>query len=114
VHEQGGIVWTYMGPSELQPEKPQLEWSLVPESHRFVSKRIQESNWFQALEGGYDYMHVGMLHRGSMTENMTATMPKFKFTAPVLQEIIETDYGCSSAAGKNLNPGRHTGRFRNS
>jgi phthalate 4,5-dioxygenase len=105
-HEQGGIVWTYMGPRELQPEKPQLEWSLVPESHRFVSKRIQESNWFQALEGGYDYQHVGMLHRGSMTTNMTATMPKFKFTAPVTQEVIETDYGLLLGRRQEPEPGQ--------
>ena len=52
--EQGGIVWTYMGPRDHEPELPQLEWTLVPESHRFVTKRLQESNWFQALEGGYD------------------------------------------------------------
>src|SRR5256714_3600252 len=28
--ERGGLVWIYMGPRELQPELPDLEWALVP------------------------------------------------------------------------------------
>jgi phenylpropionate dioxygenase-like ring-hydroxylating dioxygenase large terminal subunit len=39
--EQGGVVWTYMGPPELQPEPPGLEWAVVPAERRFVSKRVQ-------------------------------------------------------------------------
>ena len=105
-HEQGGVVWTYMGRPEVQPEVPQLEWSIVPSSHRFVTKRLQESNWFQALEGGYDYLHVGMLHRGSLTASRAATMPKFKYTAPVTQEVIETDYGLLFGRRQEPEPGR--------
>lgn len=104
--EQGGIVWAYMGPRELEPEMPQLEWSLVPASHLIVTKRIQESNWFQALEGGYDYLHVGMLHRGSISAERIATAPKFKFTAPVTQEIVETDYGLLFGRRQEPEPGR--------
>ena len=104
--EQGGIVWTYMGPRDHEPELPQLEWTLVPESHRFVTKRLQESNWFQALEGGYDYAHVGMLHRGALTRSQTEGMPAFKFTAPVTQEVVETDYGLLLGRRQESEPGR--------
>src|SRR5471030_3146844 len=27
--EQGGAIWAYLGPPELRPEPPSLEWSLV-------------------------------------------------------------------------------------
>ena len=60
---QGGIVWAYMGPPELKPEPPALEWSVVPDTHRFVSKRIQECNYLQAMEGGIDTTHVSFVHR---------------------------------------------------
>src|SRR5690242_7797166 len=50
-HEYGGLVWVYMGPGESIPELPKLEWATVPESHRYVSKRFQDTNYLQALEG---------------------------------------------------------------
>ena len=62
--ERGGLVWTYMGPSARQPGFPELEWALVPESHRYVTRHVQESNWFQGLEGGFDSSHLSFLHRG--------------------------------------------------
>src|SRR3954453_14253293 len=36
--EVGGVLWTYMGPPELQPEPPAMEWLRAPDTHRFVSK----------------------------------------------------------------------------
>src|SRR2546426_8566135 len=48
--ERGGMVWTYMGPPELMPGLPEFEFLMVPDSHRYVSKRLQECNWLQALE----------------------------------------------------------------
>ena len=64
--EQGGVVWTYMGPAELAPEPPQLEWTLVPDQRRFISKRLQECNYLQAMEGGIDSSHVSFLHSGAL------------------------------------------------
>ena len=29
--EMGGIIWAYMGPKELKPELPELEWAVVSE-----------------------------------------------------------------------------------
>ncbi len=60
--EYGGLVWVYMGPPELQPELPKLEWARVPESHRYISKRLQETNYLQAIEGGIDSSHSNFLH----------------------------------------------------
>src|SRR5689334_15961093 len=60
--ERGGIIWAYMGPPERQPELPDLEWAIVPEDQRYISKRLQETNYAQAMEGGIDSSHVSFLH----------------------------------------------------
>jgi nitrite reductase/ring-hydroxylating ferredoxin subunit len=64
--EAAGVIWAYMGPPELKPELPALEWVKVPPERRFVSKRLQESNYLQALEGGIDSSHVSFLHSGAL------------------------------------------------
>jgi phthalate 4,5-dioxygenase oxygenase subunit len=60
--ERGGVMWTYMGPLSPPPPLPDLEWTLLPEAHVFISKRVQDCNWFQALEGGIDSSHISFLH----------------------------------------------------
>ena len=53
-YEAGGVVWAYLGPAGKRPAPPLFEWTEVPESHRLISKNIQECNWLQGLEGGID------------------------------------------------------------
>ncbi|HEY6720910.1 MAG TPA: Rieske 2Fe-2S domain-containing protein, partial [Burkholderiales bacterium] len=55
--EKGDVVWIYMGPPELKPAPPDLEWATVSAERRFISKRVQESNYLQAIEGGIDSSH---------------------------------------------------------
>ena len=65
VREYGGIVWAYLGPdgwSGKIPEVPQLEFGTLPESHRYVTKKRQECNWAQAIEGALDTSHFSFLH----------------------------------------------------
>ena len=64
--ERGGVIWIYMGPPELQPPPPEWEFATVPAKQSYISKRLQESNWLQALEGGIDSSHVSFLHSGSL------------------------------------------------
>jgi len=64
--ERGGVIWTYMGPADLQPPLPEYEWAMVPDAHRYVGKRIQENNYLQAMEGGIDSSHVSWLHSGEL------------------------------------------------
>ena len=61
--ERGDIVWAYMGPPEKRPQPPEVEWCLVPPSHRYVSKRIQQCGYLQAMEGGIDTTHASWVHR---------------------------------------------------
>ena len=67
--ERGGVLWAYMGPPEFEPPAPELEWALLPEANRYVSKRIQECNYLQALEGGIDSSHVSTLHRFNLDDD---------------------------------------------
>jgi phthalate 4,5-dioxygenase len=71
--ERGGVVWAYMGPSSEAPPLPDLEWNLVPDSQRYVTKRLQECNWTQATEGGIDPSHSGFLHAPLHTDLSVAT-----------------------------------------
>ncbi len=36
--EMGGVVWAYLGPEERKPQLPTFDWTVVSESHRYVSK----------------------------------------------------------------------------
>jgi phenylpropionate dioxygenase-like ring-hydroxylating dioxygenase large terminal subunit len=61
--ELGDIVWAYLGAREHMPaELPQLEFALVPASHRYVTKRLVECNWAHAMEGALDTAHFSFLH----------------------------------------------------
>ncbi|MCL5076724.1 MAG: aromatic ring-hydroxylating dioxygenase subunit alpha [Actinobacteria bacterium] len=58
----GDILWTYMGEPEKTPPLPEYEFIHVPAEQTYTSKRIEECNWLQALEGGIDSSHVSWLH----------------------------------------------------
>jgi phthalate 4,5-dioxygenase oxygenase subunit len=60
--EYGGVIWAYMGPADTRPDLPKLEWARVPEAHRYISRRWQECNYLQAVEGGIDSSHSNFLH----------------------------------------------------
>lgn len=103
--EKGGIIWTYMGPEEEKPVLPIQEWMLVPDSHRFLSKKIQECNYFQGLEGGIDSSHVSILHSGSVgglgvSKNSSSPALLAKDTAPKF-EVVDTEYGMLIGARRN-------------
>src|SRR3984957_12122181 len=76
--ECGGLVWVYMGPPELMPELPKLEWARVPESHRYISKRYKEPNYIKAGEGGIDPSHSNSLH---------ASLDAFRMTDSYLETV---------------------------
>jgi phenylpropionate dioxygenase-like ring-hydroxylating dioxygenase large terminal subunit len=113
--ELGDAVWTYMGPPELKPEPPGLEWAHVPAERRYVSKRLQECNYLQAMEGGIDSSHVSFLHSGALKRdplfvgskgneyNLADTMPEF--------EVEDFPGGLLIAARRNAGDGRHYWRI---
>lgn len=98
--EKGGLVWTYMGPKEKQPDFPEYEWAEVPENQRVVSATLVECNWLQTLEGDIDTAHVSFLHRpmpGTRAPKWDRFVKNFseyvtKDRSPSLT-VKETEYG---------------------
>ncbi len=95
-YEMSGVIWVYMGPPAKQPAPPKFEWTQVPETHRTVSKVVEECNWLQALEGGIDTSHFTILHRalkmGAKQPGIFPDEPGLQGGAPSL-EVDFTDYG---------------------
>jgi phenylpropionate dioxygenase-like ring-hydroxylating dioxygenase large terminal subunit len=95
--ERAGIIWTYMGPPGTEPPLPELEWALLGDDQRFVSKRWQDSNYLQAMEGGIDSSHVSFAHRFNIDDDpMHAGTEGLKYlradTRPKF-EVAESDGG---------------------
>ena len=101
----GAVLWTYMGDPASQPPVPEFEWVHVPPEQTYTSKRWQESNWLQALEGGIDSSHVSFLHSGALNSdplfkgargnryNLSDLKPYF--------EVAEADGGLFIGARRN-------------
>ena len=109
--ERGGVLWTYMGPPERQPPLPEWEFAIVPGEQRFVSKRLQECNWLQAMEGGINSSHVSFLHRGNINSD-----PLFKGAkgnqynlndARPVFEVVESAGGLFIGARRNAENGNY-------
>jgi phthalate 4,5-dioxygenase len=62
VVEQSGLIWTYIGPVELQPPFRNFEYDIVDPSYRHVTRQNVKANWLPLWEGGLDSSHVAILH----------------------------------------------------
>lgn len=106
--ERGGIVWTYMGPADQQPELPELEWCTLPAEHVYVSKRLQYSSYLQAMEGGIDTAHVSYVHRYEVDSDPmhkgVKALDYIKADGNVVFEIEKTSFGLSLFGRRNGEP----------
>jgi phenylpropionate dioxygenase-like ring-hydroxylating dioxygenase large terminal subunit len=112
---RGGVLWTYMGPPDKQPPLPEWEFALVPPEQSFMSKRWQDCNWLQALEGGIDSSHVSFLHRSDLNSdplfkgakgnqyNLSDAQPYF--------EVVESPGGLYIGARRNAENGNYYWRI---
>ena len=103
--ELAGIVWAYMGPAEKRPAPPSVEWCTLPSTHAFVSKRLQECNYLQAMEGGIDTSHVSYVHRyevdaDPMHQGVKA-LDYIKADGNVIFEIEEKPFGLTMYGRRN-------------
>jgi phenylpropionate dioxygenase-like ring-hydroxylating dioxygenase large terminal subunit len=111
----GDILWTYLGDPENQPDVPEFEFAQVAPEQTYTSKRWQESNWLQALEGGIDSSHVSWLHSGGLKSdplfkgakgneyNLNDLRPFF--------EVAEADGGLFVGARRNAEDGKYYWRI---
>jgi phthalate 4,5-dioxygenase len=96
--EKSGIIWTYMGPEERQPDYPDYEWLRTPDNYRHVSKTFESCNWLQALEGGIDTSHSSFAHNNNIADKNAL---RSRATAPKL-EVVKTSYGFKYAGIRDL------------
>jgi phthalate 4,5-dioxygenase len=113
--ERGGVIWIYMGPPELKPPLPEWEFATVPARQSFISKRLQECNWLQAMEGGIDSSHVSFLHSGALKHDPLFKGAKGnqynqKDLKPVF-EVVPTEGGLFVGARRNAEEGHHYWRI---
>lgn len=107
----GDVLWTYMGDPEKTPPLPEYEWLHVPANQTFTSKRFQESNWLQALEGGIDSSHVSFLHSSGLHNDPLFKGAKgneynLKDLKPFF-EVADADGGLFVAARRNAEEGHY-------
>ena len=112
--ERGGAVWAYLGSSETTPPLPEFEWALLPQPHRHVSKRLQECNYLQAMEGGIDSSHISSLHGGEMQTDALHKGTKgaqYQRDARPKFEVEESSGGLLIGARRNAEAGRYYWRI---
>jgi phthalate 4,5-dioxygenase oxygenase subunit len=101
--EKGGVIWTYMGPKEVQPEPPDYEWTRAPATHRYVSKTFENCNWLQAMEGGLDTAHSSFAHNNKLGDRANLRQHD---RSPTL-DVERTDYGYYYVSTRNVDAGKY-------
>jgi nitrite reductase/ring-hydroxylating ferredoxin subunit len=111
----GDILWTHLGDPQQRPPLPEFEFAQVAPEQTYTSKRWQESNWLQALEGGIDSSHVAWLHSGGLKND-----PLFRGTKgneyttgdrKPFFEVAEADGGLFVGARRNAENGNYYWRI---
>ena len=109
----------FCGPTwaRRKSSRPLPEWEFVnvPPGQTITTKRLQETNWLQALEGGIDSSHVSFLHRGDLDSD-----PMFKGAKgnqynlndmrPVF-EVVESPGGLYIGVRRNAENGNYYWRI---
>jgi phenylpropionate dioxygenase-like ring-hydroxylating dioxygenase large terminal subunit len=103
VREQGGLIWAYMGPPELEPPFPKIEiFDTRPEQRR-IHKLVVPGNYFQMMEGDMDSSHVSFLHSkldNTAFEGSLSRTDMFEDRSP-RWFASETDYGLMLSAQRD-------------
>jgi phthalate 4,5-dioxygenase oxygenase subunit len=63
--ETPGLIWTYLGPPELEPPFPAFRFTAMPANQVGIVKVAFNANFVQAIEGSIDSAHSWFLHSGS-------------------------------------------------
>ena len=115
--ERGGVIWVYMG-AAVSAALRCLSWNgpWCPQRQRYVSKRLQFTNFAQAMEGGIDSSHVSFLHSDAglwnpdRAQRDTGTRRTGLLQDAAPRFFIEpTDYGFLIGARRQSGPSSTTG-----
>jgi phenylpropionate dioxygenase-like ring-hydroxylating dioxygenase large terminal subunit len=113
--ERGDLILAYLGPPALRPPLPELEWLMVPPAFRYGDKRLQRTNYLQALEGALDSSHVAFLHKydldRDMTTNGTVGTTIMRDNARPRFHVSEAPWGLAVGARRAIDARRHYWRI---
>ena len=69
--ERDGLVFTYMGPIDQQPEFPVFDGYVLPKGTRLVPfSNIFDCNWLQVYENQIDHYHTALLHNNMTVQGV--------------------------------------------
>jgi phthalate 4,5-dioxygenase oxygenase subunit len=108
VREAGGLIWTYLGPTEKEPPFPRWRFLDAPDERRINAYLVEDCNFVQVIEGLVDSSHLSVLHIAGLkaTNDSDLSFAKktnhMQFNAAPRIEAEETDFGFHYAA---LRPG---------
>lgn len=117
VKEEGGLIWTYLGPADKVPPFRRFAFMDAAPEHRTVIRVNVKANYLQLCEGGVDSSHVGVLHsnmarpgwmNNTFEANPDTTNPAalaVDDNAPAL-EMEDTGYGFHYAAYRHDSAGK--------
>jgi len=96
--ELGGLIFTYLGPTEKIPLLPRYETLVREDGSRKVDFYQINSNYLQNVEGALDTSHASFLHidNWSKMKHKLAAMPKREI------QFKETDYGIWQTATSHI------------
>ncbi len=119
--ERAGVIWVYMGPPEQQPPPPRLEWATLPAGQVYASRRLQECNWLQVMEGGLDSSHLSWLHQGSLMSDPILGIGGVREDRRILEvmaadrsprfQAIDSPAGLVLGARRSAGPGQYYWRI---
>jgi phthalate 4,5-dioxygenase oxygenase subunit len=119
VHEAGNIAWVWLGSSEAPPF-PDLPFTAEHGNKTAVTFSNLPVNWLQALEGGLDSVHAGILHqswtRNVMNEKhdaMDEGKATVAFTKIPTYEVGEASFGMRAASLRKQDDGKTYARVTN-
>ena len=111
----GDVLWTHMGDEEICPPEPEWEFATVSPEQTVATKRSQECNWLQALEGGIDSSHVSFLHsneleRDPLFKGAKANQYNLNDLKPVF-DVSQSDGGLYIGVRRNVEDDKYYWRI---
>jgi phthalate 4,5-dioxygenase oxygenase subunit len=107
VHEGGGIVWVWLGPTPA-PAFPELPFTVVGERQVWMTVTKAYCNWLQGVEATLDSAHVGTLHNAYIARYAGSGDKTLSNTLDVLApryDVRRTSYGLDADALRPLPDG---------
>ena len=119
VHEAGNIAWVWLGSPE-PPPFPDLPFTVEHGNKTAVTFSNLPVNWLQALEGGLDSVHAGILHQSwtrnvirEKSDSMDEEKATVAFTKIPTYEVGDASFGMRAASLRKQDDGKTYARVTN-